>query len=359
MNEAQFRQTLAKLDGEFLLKQIGQSNGSWIAVGNLFSGSDLSDIQRVLKNEPFDYTISKENDVITITGSGEDKVILRIPKIPKLHLGLFLVTILTTLIAGAMMEGANIFSNPIEITKGIPFSFTLLLILGCHEFGHYYYAMKHNVDATLPYFIPAPPFLFLIGTFGAFIKIKSPIYRRDALLQIGAAGPIAGFIIAVPALIIGLMISTVVTVDSEQVGIILGDSILMKILTALIHPGLPDNMDILLHPMAFAGWIGLLVTMLNLLPIGQLDGGHIAYAMLGDKHKIVAKAAFLALIPLSFLSLNWLVWGILILVLMRTTKHPPIQDIRTPLSKENMYVGYVCLVIFLLCFIPAPFQTPQ
>jgi len=359
MNEAQFRQTLAKLDGEFLLKQIGQSNGSWIAVGNLFSGSDLSDIQRVLKNEPFDYTISKENDVITITGSGEDKVILRIPKIPKLHLGLFLATILTTLIAGAMMEGANIFSNPIEITKGIPFSFTLLLILGCHEFGHYYFAMKHNVDATLPYFIPAPPFLFLIGTFGAFIKIKSPIYRRDALLQIGAAGPIAGFIIAVPALIIGLMISTVVTVDSEQVGIILGDSILMKILTALIHPGLPDNMDILLHPMAFAGWIGLLVTMLNLLPIGQLDGGHIAYAMLGDKHKIVAKAAFLALIPLSFLSLNWLVWGILILVLMRTTKHPPIQDIRTPLSKENMYVGYVCLVIFLLCFIPAPFQTPQ
>jgi membrane-associated protease RseP (regulator of RpoE activity) len=359
MNEAQFRQTLAKLDGEFLLKQIGQSNGSWIAVGSLFSSSDFSDIQRVLKNEPFDYTISKENDVITITGSGKDKVILRIPKIPKLHLGLFLATILTTLIAGAMMEGANIFSNPIEITKGIPFSFTLLLILGCHEFGHYYYAMKHNVDATLPYFIPAPPFLFLIGTFGAFIKIKSPIYRRDALLQIGAAGPIAGFIIAVPALIIGLMISTVVTVDSEQVGIILGDSILMKILTALIHPGLPDNMDILLHPVAFAGWIGLLVTMLNLLPIGQLDGGHIAYAMLGDKHKIVAKAAFLALIPLSFLSLNWLVWGILILVLMRTTKHPPIQDIRTPLSKENMYVGYVCLVIFLLCFIPAPFQTPQ
>ena len=257
-----------------------------------------------------------------------------------------------------MMEGANIFSNPIEITKGIPFSFTLLLILGCHEFGHYYYAMKHNVDATLPYFIPAPPFLFLIGTFGAFIKIKSPIYRRDALLQIGAAGPIAGFIIAVPALIIGLMLSTVVAVDSAQVGIILGDSILMKLLTVIIHPGLPENMDILLHPMAFAGWIGLLVTMLNLLPIGQLDGGHIAYAMLGKKHKTLAKAAFLALIPLSFLSLNWLIWGILILVIMRTTNHPPIQDIQTPLSKQNKNIGYICLLIFLLCFIPAPFQMP-
>jgi len=265
---------------------------------------------------------------------------------------------LTTLIAGATMEGANVFSNPLEITKGIPFSFTLLLILGCHEFGHYYYAMKHNVDATLPYFIPAPPFLFLIGTFGAFIKIKSPIYRRDALLQIGAAGPIAGFIIAVPALIIGLMLSTVVAVDSAQVGIILGDSILMKLLTVIIYPGLPENMDILLHPMAFAGWIGLLVTMLNLLPIGQLDGGHIAYAMLGKKHKTLAKAAFLALIPLSFLSLNWLIWGILILVIMRTTNHPPIQDIQTPLSKQNKNIGYICLLIFLLCFIPAPFQMP-
>jgi membrane-associated protease RseP (regulator of RpoE activity) len=218
--------------------------------------------------------------------------------------------------------------------------------------------MKHNVDATLPYFIPAPPFLFLIGTFGAFIKIKSPIYRRDALLQIGAAGPIAGFIIAVPALIIGLMLSTVVAVDSAQVGIILGDSILMKLLTVIIHPGLPENMDILLHPMAFAGWIGLLVTMLNLLPIGQLDGGHIAYAMLGKKHKTLAKAAFLALIPLSFLSLNWLIWGILILVIMRTTNHPPIQDIQTPLSKQNKNIGYICLLIFLLCFIPAPFQMP-
>ena len=358
MNEAQFRQTLAKLDDSFLLKKIGQSNGAWIAIGRLLSGSEMNDIQRVLNKEPFDYSVSAENGEVLIKGSGADNVVLRIPKIPRLHLGLFLATILTTLIAGATMEGANVFSNPLEITKGIPFSFTLLLILGCHEFGHYYYAMKHNVDATLPYFIPAPPFLFLIGTFGAFIKIKSPIYRRDALLQIGAAGPIAGFIIAVPALIIGLMLSTVVAVDSAQVGIILGDSILMKLLTSIIHPGLPENMDILLHPMAFAGWIGLLVTMLNLLPIGQLDGGHIAYAMLGKKHKTVAKAAFLALIPLSFLSLNWLIWGILILVIMRTTNHPPIQDIQTPLSKENKNIGYICLLIFLLCFIPAPFQMP-
>ena len=285
-----------------------------------------------------------------------EKVILRIPKISRIHWILFLLTIFTTLFAGALMEGAQIYSNPLEIFKGIPFSFTLLFILGTHEFGHYYYAQKHKVDATLPYFIPAPPFLFLIGTFGAFIKIKSPIYRKDALLQIGAAGPIAGFIIAVPALVIGLLLSEVIEKKDIQGAIILGDSILMKVLTFITHPGLLESQDIMLHPIAFAGWIGLLVTMLNLLPIGQLDGGHIAYAMLGEKQDIFGKLAFLLLIPLSFFSINWLVWGILLLLLMRSVKHPPIQDIHVPLSYKDKRIGYACLIIFILCFIPAPFK---
>ena len=285
-----------------------------------------------------------------------EKVILRIPKIPTVNSILFLLTIFTTLLAGAIMDGAQIFSNPLEIFKGIPFSFTLLFILGTHEFGHYYYAQKHRVDATLPYFIPAPPFLFLIGTFGAFIKIKSPIYRKDALLQIGAAGPIAGFIIAVPALIIGLLLSEVIEKNDIQGAIILGDSILMKILTFITHPGLLESQDIMLHPIAFAGWIGLLVTMLNLLPIGQLDGGHIAYAMLGEKQDIIGKLAFFLLIPLSFYSINWLIWGVLLLLLMRSVKHPPIQDIHVPLSYKDKQIGYACLIIFILCFIPAPFK---
>ena len=285
-----------------------------------------------------------------------EKVILRIPKISRIHWILFLLTIFTTLFAGALMEGAQIYSNPLEIFKGIPFSFTLLFILGTHEFGHYYYAQKHKVDATLPYFIPAPPFLFLIGTFGAFIKIKSPIYRKDALLQIGAAGPIAGFIIAVPALVIGLLLSEVIEKKDIQGAIILGDSILMKVLTFITHPGLLESQDIMLHPIAFAGWIGLLVTMLNLLPIGQLDGGHIAYAMLGEKQDIIGKLAFLLLIPLSFFSINWLIWGILLLLLMRSVKHPPIQDIHVPLSYKDKRIGYACLIIFILCFIPAPFK---
>ena len=285
-----------------------------------------------------------------------EKVILRIPKIPKVHWILLLLTIITTLLSGAIMEGARVFSNPLEIIKGIPFSFTLLFILGTHEFGHYYYARKHKVDATLPYFIPAPPFLFLIGTFGAFIKIKSPIYRKDALLQIGAAGPIAGFAIALPALVVGLLLSEVIEKNDIQGALILGDSILMKILTWITHPGLSKAQDIMLHPVAFAGWIGLLVTMLNLLPIGQLDGGHIAYAMLGEKQIIIGKLAFLLLIPLSFLSINWFIWGILLLILMRSVKHPPIQDIHVPLSYKDKQIGYACLIIFLLCFIPAPFK---
>ena len=254
------------------------------------------------------------------------------------------------------MDGGNPLSNFSDIYLGIPFSLTLMLILGCHEFGHYYYALKHNVDATLPYFLPAPPYFFIIGTFGAFIKIKSPIYRKDALLQIGAAGPIAGFIIAVPSLIVGLLLSEVIFINDQYQGIILGDSLLMKLFTAIIFPDLSEGYDVLLHPIAFAGWIGLLVTMLNLLPIGQLDGGHIAYAMLGGKQELIGKIALFALFPLSFLSLNWLVWGLLILVLMRSAKHPPIQDILTPLSRKNRYTGYLCLLIFILCFIPTPFQ---
>ena len=286
----------------------------------------------------------------------DDKVILRIPTIPRIHLVLFFLTVFTTLLAGALMEGAKVLENPLELLKGIPFSFTLMFILGTHEFGHYYYAQKHKVDATLPYFIPAPPFLFLIGTFGAFIKIKSPIYRKDALLQIGAAGPIAGFVIAVPALIIGLLLSDVVEKSNIQGALILGDSILMKILTWITHPKLMDTQDIMLHPIAFAGWIGLLVTMLNLLPIGQLDGGHVAYAMLGKKQRLIGQIAFIFLIPLSFLSINWLIWGLLLLILMRSVKHPPIQDIHIPLSDTDKRIGYICILNLIECLIPAPFK---
>jgi len=277
-------------------------------------------------------------------------------KLSKTHIILFSLTFLTTLLAGAIMQGVNILNHPETIFKGIPFSVTLLLILGTHEFGHYYFSHKHKVEATLPYFIPAPPFIFLIGTFGAFIKIKSVITDRSALLQIGAAGPIAGFIVAIPSLFIGLKLSDVFDKSPGFNGIVLGDSLLMKIMIWITHPSLSENQDVLLHPIAFAGWIGLLVTMLNLLPVGQLDGGHISYAMFGKKQKYIARFSLISLVFLSFISLNWLIWGLLIFFLMRSTSHPPINDFNKPLSLGNKAIGYFCLFIFIICFIPAPFK---
>ncbi len=272
----------------------------------------------------------------------------------RLHIGLFLATVLTTLMAGALLAEYNIFLQPWTVIHGWPFSLTLMAILGCHEYGHYYYGRKHNVDVTLPYFIPVPPPLTVIGTFGAFIKMRGPIPNRLALLEIGAAGPIAGFLVAVPALLLGLDLSIVV--ELEGGGLILGDSLLLKMSTALMYPGLGPNEDILLHPVAFAGWIGLLITMLNLLPLAQLDGGHISYALLGERQAWLGRGVMAMLVPMGlFLSPNWLLWAALILVLMRTVKHPPMHDINRPLSPREKWIGLVCLAIFILCFIPVPF----
>ena len=354
MNESEFTELLEKYDSIFLPKRRGSSGNFWIVEGMLIGGASIRDLKDAMSSEKYSIDIRDFGKTIQITVEERDNVVLKIPSIPRIHIVLFFATILTTLMAGALMEGVNIYLNPAGIVKGIPFSFTLMLILFTHEFGHYYYAQKHGVDATLPYFIPAPTF---IGTFGAFIKIKSPIHQKRALLHIGASGPIAGFIIAVPALIIGLFLSSVVEISGGSFGIILGDSLLMKLLTVLIYPELGETQNIVLHPIAFAGWIGLLVTMLNLLPIGQLDGGHVAYAILGRKQQFVAKCTFFGLIPLSYFSLNWLMWGLLIFILMRTTKHPPIYNMDEPLTENDKRIGYVCLAIFIMCFIPAPFQT--
>ena len=352
MNDSELRKYLQDISHLFFPKKIGKSRQKWIVSGHLIQDISLEHLEQELKQSSVNVKVKNDHDDVTLYIE-ENKVVLTIPEIPRINVILFFVTILTTLFAGAMMEGADVYNRPLELFKGIPFSITLMLILGTHELGHYYYAQKHGVDATLPYFIPAPT---VIGTFGAFIKINSPIRKKSALLQIGAAGPLAGFIIAVPALIIGLTQSTVITLDETFEGIRLGDSLLMIGLTGIIFPGLGPQQDILLHSVAFAGWIGLLVTMLNLLPIGQLDGGHIAYAMLGEKYDKVAIIALLSLIPLSYFSLNWLIWGALILILMRTVKHPPVMNIHEPLSYKDKKIGYMCLAIFILCFIPAPFS---
>lgn len=241
------------------------------------------------------------------------------------------------------------------LAGGVFFAISLILILGAHEFGHYWASRKNHVRASLPYFIPAPPF-FIAGTFGAFIQIKDPIPNRRVLMEIGASGPIAGFIVAVPILIVGLLLSHV-SENSHVRGLNFGSSILLQVFTKLILGVTPLSTDvnIELHPIAFAGWIGLFVTALNLLPIGQLDGGHIIYSLFRTRYDILAKLFFLLLLPLGYFWTGWLFWAFLITLF--GFRHPPLIDESILLEKKHRIMGYLSIVIFVVTFIPIPFEV--
>jgi membrane-associated protease RseP (regulator of RpoE activity) len=291
-----------------------------------------------------------------------------------LHLFLFLITFLSTLAAGALQKGINIIAEPYRIIEGFPFAVSLMAILLTHELSHYFASRKHHTAATLPYFIPAPS---IIGTFGAFIKMKSPIITRKALVDIGASGPIAGFIVALIVTVYGLHHSEFVSIYSGRIGITLGDSILFSLLSRLIVGVPPVGKDILINPVAFAGWIGFFVTSMNLLPIGQLDGGHIAYALLGDKrHKRLSftLTTLLAVAGLSGIYLSsglpfspviaglknvlwegWAIWALLLFIL--GLNHPPVIYWENPLERSRKYIGWISLIIFILTFIPVPFRV--
>lgn len=273
-------------------------------------------------------------------------------KIPFLHLLLFFLTLFSTVVAGAIQTGIDLLKEPGKIYKGLPFSLTLMTILLCHELSHYFASRKHNTKATLPYFIPAPT---IIGTFGAFIKMKSPIVTRKALVDIGASGPIAGFIVSVIVSIVGLSLSKVVAVRGMEGVLGLGDSLLFSFLSNIILNYQSGSQDILLHPVAFAGWIGLFVTSLNLIPVGQLDGGHIAYALFGEKHFFFSKVLIIIMVFLGLLLWEgWAIWAILLLIL--GTRHPPVLYWEVPLDYRRKFIGWLALVIFVLTFIPVPFK---
>ena len=269
-----------------------------------------------------------------------------------LHILLFIITFLTTVLAGALQTGVNIIEEPEQLHKGLPFAFTLMSILLAHELSHYIASRKHNVQATLPYFIPAPT---LIGTFGAFIKMKSPVTTRKALLDIGISGPLAGFVISVIVSVIGLSLSKVVPIQETKEALSLGDSLLFSTLSQLILDYQSGSQDVLLHPVAFAGWIGFFVTSLNLLPIGQLDGGHIAYALFGERHSYLSKALIPILFLLGiFLWEGWVLWAIVLLIL--GLKHPPISYSEIPLDGKRRFLGWLGFFIFIITFIPEPFK---
>ncbi len=267
---------------------------------------------------------------------------------------LFIATIGTTIIAGALYEGAHPIADPASLLKGVPFSISLIFILGTHELGHYIASRRHGIDTTLPTFIPAPPIPPMIGTFGAVIRIRSAITSKHALVDIGAAGPLAGFVVALFVTFIGLEFSSIVPVLPTGTRIGLGDSLIFKGLGWLVFGTIPEGHDVLLHPVAFAGWLGFFVTALNLLPMGQLDGGHIIYALIGPRHRIASFVVAGVLIVLGILLWpGWLLWAVLITII--GMKHPPLNDQSRPLDARHRLTCAAAIIVFILTFMPTPF----
>jgi membrane-associated protease RseP (regulator of RpoE activity) len=271
-----------------------------------------------------------------------------------LHLGLLLATVVTTIIAGAIQQGVNPLETPGLLYRGIPFSFTLLLILGTHEMGHYLVSRRHHLDVTLPYFIPAPPIPFIIGTFGAFIRIRSPIQDKRALLDVGCAGPLTGVLVAIPVILVGLKLSAVTLVSGGEGTLTLGEPLLFKLLSWVALGSMTPEQNVILHPVAFAGWIGLLVTALNLIPVGQLDGGHVAYALFPEYHRSISLGVLGLLVVCGVVFWQgWLFWAGLIALL--GWRHPPPYHFWVPLDRRRRVLGIITIAVFVLTFTPAPF----
>jgi len=273
---------------------------------------------------------------------------------------LLMATVFTTTLAGAlqwvdidMADWMNMFSLQYLWQGFIFFSVPLLLILGVHEMGHYYASKKHHVDASLPYFIPLPP-PFLLGTFGALISTREPIPNRKALLDIGVAGPLCGFLVAIPISLIGffLMQQQPIPIPSNGANISLIPPLLLQWMQNLFS----ISGNYVIHPTLFAGWVGIFLTAVNLLPAGQLDGGHVARAILKEKHKYVSWVVIFVLAGLSFFYTGWLMFAIIILLFIGTQHQPPLNEI-TKLDTRRKILGLAILIIFILSFAPIPFSA--
>jgi membrane-associated protease RseP (regulator of RpoE activity) len=280
-----------------------------------------------------------------------ESVIRRRPWI--INLALFLTTVVTTTFIGALYVNHKTDSWILFFLSGWVFSVPLMGVLLVHEMGHYIMGRIRYLDVTPPYFIPAPPPFFL-GTFGAFIKIRSPITDKNVLMEVGSGGPIAGAVVGIPLLLLGLYLSDVQPGVSAEKGISFGSSIVLELLCLVRFGDFSTNTTILLHPTAMAAWFGLFVTAMNLLPIGQLDGGHVVYALFGPRvAQVVSVVVLLTLIPLGyFLWPGWFVFGLLAAFL--GMRHPPPIDTYSPLNKTSRLMGWASIVLFVLTFIPIP-----
>lgn len=285
-----------------------------------------------------------------------------------LHITLFLLTFLTCTVFGFALfqsfsanqplnldlitEGyARLFRGDASVFSGVRFSIPLLVILLAHEFGHYMACKCWGVTASLPYFLPSPT---LLGTFGAFIRIRSPIYTQDSLFDIGASGPIAGFVVLLPFLVLGMHWSRIVPAIASNGDLTWGTPLLIHIAEAFRFPGVASA-NISLHPMAMAAWVGLVATATNLLPIGQLDGGHIVYAVLGERwHQQLSNGLLVVLAGLGFLYHAW--WLLALLLFLFGRKHPLVYD-KAPVDARRRWVSIGALVIFALSALLMPIEV--
>ncbi|HOP86585.1 MAG TPA: site-2 protease family protein [Syntrophorhabdaceae bacterium] len=252
-----------------------------------------------------------------------------------IHIVLFILTFASTYFAG-----------------GFLYSISVMTILLCHEMGHYMASRLYGIPATLPYFLPFP--LSPFGTLGAVIKMKGIIINKKALFDIGVAGPLAGFVISLPFIYIGIRLSTIGPVPEGLGFLQLGDPLIFKLFQALLIGEIPRGYDLILHPFAYAGWVGVFVTALNLIPVGQLDGGHIVYALFGENSKKIYLFVIFGLGTYAlFFSQGWL--ALIVLLLIFGMKHPIPLDNITELDRKRKILAFIILIIFILSFVPKPF----
>lgn len=280
------------------------------------------------------------------------------------HVLLFLITAATTTLLGIdhyLSFKSNFGTTPVAINaratlEALVYSASILAILGAHEMGHYLACRRYYVDATLPFFLPFPS---LSGTLGAVIRIREPFPSRTALFDIGVAGPIAGFLVLIPVLFLGMEMSNVVRVPSHMEGWSLGEPLLFKFASWIVFGRVADGYSVNMHPMVFAAWFGMLATAWNLLPFGQLDGGHLTYAVFGKASRYASMITVAGAVAMTFVSYSWLAMTIMMLAMLifLGAGHPPVMDQEEPLAPGRRAVAVFAAVMFVLCFMPVPIDA--
>jgi membrane-associated protease RseP (regulator of RpoE activity) len=325
-------------------------------------GDPSADINKI-QGELYEYFSRQQKTVMMDRRMGETVLIIGSAKPDNIwiNVGLVVATLFTTMAVGSLLYGVNIFEQPLQMYKGLPFAIAIMIVLGSHELAHYIVSRKHGIDATLPYFIPFP--IPPIGTMGAIIRQKGPVPNRKALFDVGISGPMVGLAVAVIVTAIGLMLPPVAITAplSDFTYMKIQAPLLFDAIAAVVNPGM--NLDTI-NPIAFAGWVGMLVTMLNMIPVGQLDGGHVARALLGEKADKLSRVLPMLIMAFGLFTtfaLNksgdlWIFWGLLT-ALMSSSMHPKPVDDSGGIGLPRIIFAVIALGLTILCFTPFPLSA--